>query len=206
MSGTDGIEIAASGRLRRRGVVAALLRDRGDLLVVAGLGAPAWDITAAGDDARNLPLWGGMGSAAMIGLGLAIAQPTRRVLVITGDGEMLMATGALATIAVQRPENLSIVVLDNEHYGETGMQPTHTGRGVDLAGMAAAAGFSRALKVNAAQEIVALRREIHTGTGPVFAVVKIDAETLPLVLPPREGAYLQARMREAILGPAAHLA
>lgn len=206
MSGTDGIEIAASGRLRRRGVVAALLRDRGDLLVVAGLGAPAWDITAAGDDARNLPLWGGMGSAAMIGLGLAIAQPTRRVLVITGDGEMLMATGALATIAVQRPENLSIVVLDNEHYGETGMQPTHTGRGVDLAGMAAAAGFARALKVNAAQEIVALRREIHTGTGPVFAVVKIDAETLPLVLPPREGAYLQARMREAILGPAAHLA
>ncbi len=206
MSGTDGIEIAASGRLRRRGVVAALLRDRGELLVVAGLGAPAWDITAAGDDARNLPLWGGMGSAAMIGLGLAIAQPTRRVLVITGDGEMLMATGALATIAVQRPENLSIVVLDNEHYGETGMQPTHTGRGVDLAGMAAAAGFSRALKVNAAQEIVALRREIHTGTGPVFAVVKIDAETLPLVLPPREGAYLQARMREAILGPAAHLA
>ncbi len=206
MSGTDGIEIAASGRLRRRGVVAALLRDRGDLLVVAGLGAPAWDITAAGDDARNLPLWGGMGSAAMIGLGLAIAQPTRRVLVITGDGEMLMATGALATIAVQRPENLSIVVLDNEHYGETGMQPTHTGRGVDLAGMAAAAGFSRALKVNAAEEIVALRREIHTGTGPVFAVVKIDAETLPLVLPPREGAYLQARMREAILGPAAHLA
>ena len=206
MSGTDGIEIAASGRLRRRGVVAALLRDRGDLLVVAGLGAPAWDITAAGDDARNLPLWGGMGSAAMIGLGLAIAQPTRRVLVITGDGEMLMATGALATIAVQRPENLSIVVLDNEHYGETGMQPTHTGRGVDLAGMAAAAGFPRALKVNAAQEIVALRREIHTGTGPVFAVVKIDAETLPLVLPPREGAYLQARMREAILGPAAHLA
>ena len=206
MSGTDGIEIAASGRLRRSGVVAALLRDRGDLLVVAGLGAPAWDITAAGDDARNLPLWGGMGSAAMIGLGLAIAQPTRRVLVITGDGEMLMATGALATIAVQRPENLSIVVLDNEHYGETGMQPTHTGRGVDLAGMAAAVGFPRALKVNAAQEIVALRREIHAGPGPLFAVVKIDAETLPLVLPPREGAYLQARMREAILGPAAHLA
>lgn len=206
MTGSQDIEFAASGRPRRRSVVNALLADRGDLLVVAGLGAPSWDITAAGDCAANLPLWGGMGSAAMIGLGLAIAQPERRVLVITGDGEMLMALGALATIAVQRPANLSIVVLDNEHYGETGMQPTHTGRGVDLAGMAAAAGFGQALKPATAAEILALRTAIHTGHGPLFAAVKIDAETLPLVLPPREGAYLQARMREAILGPAAHLA
>ncbi|HUZ62469.1 MAG TPA: thiamine pyrophosphate-dependent enzyme, partial [Acetobacteraceae bacterium] len=179
MSGSEAIEVAPSGRLRRRGVVKALLRDRGGLLVVAGLGAPAWDITAAGDCPQNLPLWGGMGSAAMIGLGLAIAQPERRVLVITGDGEMLMAVGALATIAVQRPPNLSVVVLDNEHYGETGMQPTHTGRGVDLAGMAAAAGFPRTVKANAAQEVEALRDEIHAGQGPLFAVVKIDAETLP---------------------------
>ncbi|MDE2517292.1 MAG: aldehyde dehydrogenase [Rhodospirillales bacterium] len=206
MTGSTEIEFAASGRARRRSVVNALLADRGAMLVVAGLGAPSWDITAAGDCATNLPLWGGMGSAAMIGLGLAIAQPERRVLVITGDGEMLMALGALATIAVQRPANLAIVVLDNEHYGETGMQPTHTGHGVDLAGMAAAAGFARALKPATAAEIKALRQEIHTGAGPVFAVIKIDAETLPLVLPPREGAYLQARLREAVLGPAAHLA
>src|SRR3954452_10000919 len=117
----EQIETGANGKLERRSVVRALLEDRGEMLVIGGLGAPAWDITAAGDDPRNLPLWGGMGGAAMMGLGLALAQPNRKVLVITGDGEMLMGIGALATIAVQRPENLSVVVLDNEHYGETGM-------------------------------------------------------------------------------------
>ena len=108
------------------------LRDRNDLLVVAGLGAPNWDISAAGDSPNNFPLWGAMGAAAMLGFGLAIAQPERRVLVITGDGEMLMSVGALATIAVQNPPNLTIAVLDNERFGETGMQKTHTAAGVDL--------------------------------------------------------------------------
>src|ERR1700693_6148678 len=108
--------------LDRRKAVAQILAQRGDALVVAGLGAPCWDITAAGDSSLNFYTWGGMGSAAMIGLGLALAQPRRRVLVITGDGEMLMGLGSLATIAVQRPANFAIVVLDNERYGETGMQ------------------------------------------------------------------------------------
>jgi len=196
----------SSGTLRRREVVGTLLSDRGELLVIAGLGAPAWDITAAGDHPRNLPLWGGMGSAAMIGLGLALAQPHLPVLVITGDGEMLMGLGALATIGVQKPANLSVVVLDNEHYGETGMQRTHTGHGVDLAGMAEAAGIPRVLRVRAEAEVAPLRAAIHEKSGPLFAQVKIDAEALPLVLPPREGALLQARMRESILGPQAHLA
>jgi thiamine pyrophosphate-dependent acetolactate synthase large subunit-like protein len=133
--------------LRRRDVVAKLLEDRGDMMVIAGLGAPAWDITAAGDHDLNFPMWGAMGGAAMIGLGLALAQPKKKVLVITGDGEMLMGLGSLATIAVQKPRNLYIVVLDNEHYGETGMQETHTGHGVDLAGMAKAAGFAHARNV-----------------------------------------------------------
>jgi thiamine pyrophosphate-dependent acetolactate synthase large subunit-like protein len=145
-----------------------------------------------------------MGGAAMIGLGLALAQPARKVLVITGDGEMLMGLGALATIAVQRPANLSIVVQDNEHYGETGMQETHTRHGVDLVGMAKAAGFARTLLVTRPEEVPALRAAIHAGEGPLFAVAKVDPSTLPLVLPPREGAYLQARLREAVLGPAAH--
>jgi thiamine pyrophosphate-dependent acetolactate synthase large subunit-like protein len=196
--------LAASGKLDRRELCRALLADRGDLLVVAGLGAPAWDITAVGDRAENFPLWGGMGGAAMIGLGLALAQPARRVLVITGDGEMLMGLGALATIAVQRPANLSIVVQDNEHYGETGMQETHTRHGVDLAGMAKAAGFARTMLVTRPEEVPALRAAIHAGEGPLFAVAKVDASSLPLALPPREGAYLQARLREAVLGPSAH--
>ena len=190
--------------LARRALVEAVLQDRGDLLVIAGLGAPAWDITAAGDCATNLPLWGGMGGAAMIGLGLAIAQPSRPVLVITGDGEMLMGLGSLATIAVQQPRNLSILVEDNEHYGETGMQETHTKHGVDLVGIAAAAGFGRTVRVAAMADVPALRAAIQAKDGPLFALAKVEPKTEPLVLPPREGAFLQARLREAVLGAAAH--
>jgi thiamine pyrophosphate-dependent acetolactate synthase large subunit-like protein len=199
------IETGATGKLLRRTVVAALLEDRGGMLVIGGLGAPAWDITAAGDCPENLPLWGGMGGAAMMGLGLALAQPTRKVLVITGDGEMLMGVGSLATIAVQAPKNLSVVVLDNEHYGETGMQETHTRHGVDLAAMARGAGIGDCRLIKTPAEVEALRSAIHAGNGPLFAQVKIDEQTLPLVLPPREAAILQARMREAIMGKAAHL-
>jgi len=187
--------------LHRRPVVKELLKKRGDMVVIGGLGAPAWDITAAGDHDNNFPLWGAMGSAAMIGLGLALAQPKRRVLVITGDGEMLMALGALATIAVQKPRNLSIVVLDNEHYGETGMQRTHTGYGVDMAGMAKAAGFARTLNITAQKDVLRLRPLIDGMRGPLFAQIKIDPEKLPLVLPPREASYIKNRMRISILGP-----
>ena len=118
------------------------MKNRGELLVVAGLGSTAWDITAAGDSPLSFPMWGAMGQAAMMGLGLALAQPQRRVLVITGDGEMLMGLGSLATIGVQQPANLSIVVIDNERYGETGMQATHTAHGIDLDGGRAAAAAS----------------------------------------------------------------
>lgn len=198
-------ERAPGARLPRRAVVQALLAERGALLVVAGLGAPAWDATAAGDDPLTFPLWGGMGGAAMIGLGLALAQPARRVLVLTGDGEMLMGLGSLATVAVQRPANLAIVVLDNERYGETGMQETHTAAGVDLAAVAAACGFPTALTVREMPEVERLRAELHRGAGPVFAVVKVAAEKLPLVLPPRDGAHLKNRFREALLGAGAHV-
>ncbi|MBX9700316.1 MAG: aldehyde dehydrogenase, partial [Acetobacteraceae bacterium] len=154
---------------------------------------------------ENLPLWGGMGGAAMMGLGLALAQPTRPVLVITGDGEMLMGVGSLATIAVKAPRNLSIVVLDNEHYGETGMQETHTRHGVDLAGMARAAGIGDARLLRTAAEVQALRGAVHAMAGPIFAQIKVDETSEKLVLPPREAAILQARFRQAVLGPDAHL-
>ncbi len=190
-------------RLDRRELCRAVLADRGGMLVVAGLGAPAWDITAVGDCAENLPLWGGMGGAAMIGLGLALAQPSRKVLVITGDGEMLMGLGSLATVAVKRPANLAILVQDNEHYGETGMQETHTKHGVDLVAIAAAAGFPRTLLVTEPGQVPGLREAIHKD-GCLFALAKVAAAPLPLVLPPRDGALLQARMRQAVLGPEAH--
>jgi thiamine pyrophosphate-dependent acetolactate synthase large subunit-like protein len=186
--------------LHRRAVVAELLRERGDLLVIAGLGAPNWDVSAAGDHPNNFPLWGAMGSAAMIGLGLALAQPSRRVLVITGDGEMLMALGAVATIAVQRPANLTLAVLDNERFGETGMQKTHTAHGVDLAVIAKAAGFPMSLLVRHPDQVKELRDLAHSGTGPIFAQVKIDPEALPFVLPPAEGGILKNRFRASVLG------
>ena len=191
--------------LRRREVVTELLAQRGDLLVIGGLGAPAWDITHAGDHDLNFPLWGAMGGAAMVGLGVALAQSKKKVLVLTGDGEMLMGLGALATIAVQNPRNLCIVVLDNERYGETGQQETHTGHGVDLAGMAKAAGFARTLKVDTQAGVSRLKKMIHSGEGALFAQVKVDPERLPLVLPPREGSLLKNRFRAALLGAeAAH--
>lgn len=191
-----------AGMMERRVLVQAVLAGRGDAVVIAGLGAPAWDVTAAGDCALNMPLWGGMGGAAMIGLGLALAQPERQVLVMTGDGEMLMGLGSLATIAVQRPPNLGILVLDNERYGETGMQETATAHGVDLIGMAAAAGFWRTMSITTVAEAPGVWEAIGAG-GPLFALAKVSDAPTPLVLPPRDGAYLQARLREALLGPEA---
>ena len=186
--------------LRRRDVAKALVAKRGRLLVVAGLGAPAWDITAAGDHDLNFPLWGAMGGAAMIGLGLALAQPKRRVLVVTGDGEMLMGLGALATIAVQRPNNLAIVVFDNEHYGETGMQLTHTAHDVDLEAVARAAGIGVAGTVRDRAGLAKALPVILSRPGPVFYDIKVRAENLDFVLPPKDGNVLKARFRKALLG------
>lgn len=186
--------------MKRRDVVQTLLADRGDMLVVTGLGAPAWDVAATGDDALTFPMWGAMGGAAMMGLGLALAQPDRPVLVVTGDGEMLMGLGALATVAVQRPPNLSIVVLDNERYGETGMQKTHTAYGVDLARMAKAAGFKRTSVIRTMIGARRLARLVHEAAGPVFAQVKVRADKPPLVMPSRDGRMLKERFREALLG------
>ena len=190
--------------LQRREVVNFLLHQRNDLLVVAGLGAPAWDITAAGDHPLSFPLWGAMGGAAMIGLGLAMAQPKRNVLVVTGDGEMLMGLGSLAVIGAHKPANLSIVVLDNEHYGETGMQKTVTGLGVDLVGMAKSAGLAQSMLVANKPDLENLRNEIYkkgkARSGALFAQVKVGSEKIPLVLPPRDGVYLKNRFRIALLG------
>jgi thiamine pyrophosphate-dependent acetolactate synthase large subunit-like protein len=186
--------------LHRRSVVDALLARRGKLLVVAGLGSTAWDCAAAGDHPLTFPLWGAMGSAGMIGLGLALAQPSRRVLVITGDGEMLMGLGSLATIGTRRPDNLAIVVLDNERYGETGMQKSHTAYGVDLAAVASACGFAEARTIQKNSEIAAMRSGVYGGSGPLFYQVKVKREHLPLVLPPRDGTWLKHRFRKELLG------
>jgi len=185
--------------LNRRKVVHELLAARNDALLVAGLGSTAWDAAAAGDRAGNFYLWGAMGGAAMIGLGLALAQPKRRVLVLTGDGEMLMGLGAFASIAVQQPPNLALVVIDNEHYGETGMQATHTHFGVDLAGVARAAGFaftSTVVDETGLRDCIPIL--FDDARGPAFVAVKVDASPVPLVLPPRDGVLLKNRFRDHV--------
>lgn len=183
----------------RRGAVADLLRDRGEkLLVVAGLGAPAWDCTAAGDHDLTFPLWGAMGGAVPMGLGLAQAQPDKRVMVITGDGEMLMGLGSLSAVGARRPKNLAIVVLDNEHYGETGMQQTNTGRGTDLAAIAKASGIPVVATMGSKARLDEAVNLARTAQGPVFVVLKIDRNDQELVLPPRDGEQLKDRFRAAL--------
>jgi thiamine pyrophosphate-dependent acetolactate synthase large subunit-like protein len=139
-------QIAGAAMLDRRDFVRQLLVDRGDLLVVPGLGSATYDVAAASDHPLNFYLWGAMGGTAMIGLGLALARPDRRVVAMPGDGDMLMGLGSLATIGVKQPKNLAIVVLDNAHYGETGMQPSHTGAGVDFVAVALACRFATAMR------------------------------------------------------------
>ena len=186
--------------LNRRDVVARILSDRNQTLVVSGLGSSTWDVAAAGDNPNNFYLWGGMGGAAVLGLGLALAQPERRVLVITGDGEMLLGLGSLATIAVAAPANLAVLVIDNEHYGETGMQESHTASGVDLVGMASAAGWPKCTCAWTEIDMNTLAPVLYHAPGPVFAAVKVICKSVPLELPIRHGSALSVRFRQALLG------
>lgn len=190
--------MSMGGTLDRRLVVAELLQHRGGLCVVTGLGSPSYDVMAAGDHDLNYYLWAAMGSAMMVGLGLASAQPERPVMVLTGDGEALMGFGALATIALRRPKNLSIVILDNGHFGETGMQPSHAGQGIELAKVAAACGFPVAETITGQAGIAPLRARIHAKQALNLAVVKIAAVNLPRALPPRDGVHVKNRFRQAL--------
>ena len=197
--------------LQRRPLVKKILEGANEnLLVIAGLGSSNWDITEAGDRPLNMPLWGAMGAPVGMGLGLAMAQPAKRVLVITGDGDMLMSLGSLATVATQQLENLAIVVLDNEKFGETGNQATHTsprnngptdsGAGTDLALIAKGCGIADASVVRDAGEVPQLVNDVRFKKGPVFRVVKVMVEKLEFVMPPQDGAHLKDRFRQALLG------
>jgi thiamine pyrophosphate-dependent acetolactate synthase large subunit-like protein len=184
--------------LDRRDFVRGLLVDRGDLLVVSGLGSATYDVAAAGDHPLNFYLWGAMGGTAMIGLGLALARPDRRVAVLTGDGDMLMGIGSLATIGVKQPKNLAIVVLDNAHYGETGMQASATQSGIDLVATALACRFKHARAVSRIDEAVEVRKLLHAGEGPLLVNARISAEDTPRVLPLRDGQAIKLRFIAAL--------
>jgi thiamine pyrophosphate-dependent acetolactate synthase large subunit-like protein len=189
--------------LERRSVVSALLAGRKEAIVVGGLGASTYDIAAAGDHDRNLYLWGAMGGAVMIGLGVALAQPRLPVVVITGDGEMLMGIGSLATVGLQKPGNLTIIVLDNEVYGETGGQASHTASTADLVGIAKACGIAEARTLSTMAEIEAFTAPMQeVSSGPRFASIKIDSANLERVLASRDGSFIVTRIRSALgFGP-----
>ena len=185
--------------LDRRAVVATLLKDRKGMVAVGGLGASTNDMAAVGDHDRNFYLWGGMGGAVMMGLGLALAQPDVPVVVITGDGEMLMGMGSLATVAMQKPGNLSIIVLDNERYGETGGQTSHTSSAADLVGVARACGIADSRAITTMAEVEALVGSLHDlRSGPRFANIKIDGVNVERILPMRDGNYIVNRIRGSL--------
>lgn len=184
--------------IERRPAVAELLKDRGNALVVAGLGSPVYDVFAAGDHDLNFYDWGAMGSAAMVGLGLALSRPERPVIVFTGDGEMLMGLGAFSTIAQHRPANLSILILDNEQYAETGMQRTATGFGTDLAAVARACGIQNASVLTRQEEIAALQPKLHAKAGTLVGVLKIKPGDQPRTVPEREGTLIAWRFMRSL--------
>ena len=184
--------------ITRRDLVRRLLVDRGDLLIVSGLGSATWDVAAAGDHPLNFYLWGAMGGSAMIGLGLALARPDRRVAVITGDGDMLMGIGSLATIGVKAPKNLAIVVLDNAHYGETGMQASHTKAGINLVAVALGCRFKHARAMSRIEDAAEVRKLLHAGEGPILVSARIGEEDVPRVLPIRDGHAIKQRFIAAV--------
>lgn len=184
---------------RREAVVGILENRPADLAVVTGLGTPTYDVAAAGDNPLNFYLWGAMGSAVMLGLGLALAQPNRRVLVVTGDGEMLMGLGSLATVAVKKPRNLAVLVLDNERYGETGGQKSHSGNAVSISAVATACGFPWAGTCTDRRDLPDLKNRLLCDAGPVLSVLKVAAGEQVRVLPERDGHRLRLRFRDAML-------
>lgn len=187
--------------LDRRQAVPALIGNHREFLIVTGLAGTAKDIAALSDDGAHVfTMAGAMGAAVSIGLGLALAKPERRVLVVTGDGELLMNVGALATVAVMRPPNLAVVCVDNGHYGETGGQRSHTSLGVDLEAMAAAAGMPATRTVSKEDEIPAASNLLRESNGPAFIVLKVRPGDPPAYKRNMDPAACRVRFRAALLG------
>jgi phosphonopyruvate decarboxylase len=196
MSSTS--EAPRPNKIERRPFVAELLKLRGNTLVVPGLGSPTWDIFAAGDSPEYLYSWGGMGMCVPTALGLALARPDRRVLAITGDGEMLMGIGSLAVVADQAPQNLGILVLDNERFSETGRQRGLTANRADLCAVAKGFGIAETMLVTEQGRTAELAKFLFGSQGPVFAVAKIAITDEPWQLPEKDGATIARRFKAAI--------
>lgn len=188
----------ASGAVDRRAFVSQLIAASPDALIVSGLGSSSYDVFAAGDRDQNFYLWGAMGGAVALGLGLALAQPDRSVLVITGDGEQLMGVGTLGTVGAKQPRNLTIVVLDNGHFGETGMQRSHTSLGTDLVAVAQGFGIKDAVAVRETGKAGEVAERVMARRAVSFVQVFINPDEPPRALPPRDGVYVKNRFRAAL--------
>lgn len=186
-------------RLQRREFVAAL-RERlpEDALLVSGLGSTTYDLFAAGPRPGNFYLWGAMGAAIPLALGLAIAQPARPVVAITGDGEHLMGIGALATTAAVLPPNLTVVVLDNGHFGETGMQASHTSLGTDLVTVAQGFGIAAVRQICALVDVHTIVSAIQARSQTTYVHVPIETDEPPRALPPRDGVAIKNEFRASL--------
>jgi phosphonopyruvate decarboxylase len=189
---------ATPNKIQRRPFVAELLSHRGNALIVPGLGSPNWDICAAGDSPEFLYSWGGMGLAVPTALGIALAQPKRRVVAITGDGEMLMGIGSLAVVSDQAPKNLAILVLDNEKFAETGKQRGLTSSRVDIAHVAKGFGIKTTMTVTEQGAVGELAELLFKTPGPVLAVAKIAITQDPWALPVKDGGDIAHRFRIAL--------
>ena len=185
-------------KIARRPFVAELLRHRGNAMIVTGLGSPTWDCFAAGDSPEYLYSWGGMGLAVPTALGLALAQPGRRVVAITGDGEMMMGLGSLAVVGDQAPDNLAILVLDNEKFAETGRQRGLTAGRTDIAVVAKGFGIAKTMTVTEQGKVGELAALLFKTPGPVLAVAKIAITEDPWALPEKDGGTIAQRFRGAL--------
>jgi phosphonopyruvate decarboxylase len=201
----QGVDIAAATAagfiLDRCEAVPALIGKAEDFLIVTGLAGTARDIAAlTHDSAQIYTMAGAMGGAVMIGLGLALARPDKRVLVATGDGELLMNVGALATVAILNPANFSILCVDNGHYGETGWQKSHTSLGVDLEKIAIGAGIQRTRTIAAEAELAGGGRLLREGNGTAFVVLRVAPSEPPSFKRNFDPAACRNRFRAALLG------
>lgn len=186
--------------LERGEAVRKLIGAHEDFLIVSGLGGTASDVgSVTGDSANVFPLGGAMGAACMVGLGIALAQPNKKVLVVTGDGDLLMNIGALATIAVMNPPNLAIVCVDNGHYGETGWQKSHTSLGVDLEKMASGAGIKRTMTAAQEADLERGSRFIREGNSAGFVLLRVKPTEPPSFKRNFDAAFCRNRFKRALL-------
>lgn len=196
-----GPAASTGNMLDRREAVKGILGDASDLLIITGIGSPKSDVLPViGAEAPNIFPTGSMGCATMVGLGLALAQPKRRVVVVTGDGELLMNMGSLATVGVMNPPNFAVLVVDNEVYAETGFQQTHTGRGVDLAAVASACGFPNTRVVRRQDELADAAKLLRQSNGSTLIVAKVAATKPGSIYRQRDGVWNKGKFREALLG------